>query len=248
MAIILGLLKGLGMMMWATFVLFAQEELDLETGLFTGVFQPVARLFGFGSVGTFIFTLLIMGGAVGGIIGSLLAARVSKALGSGPSLYLTILGGAITAAVTGIATRWWLAFLMTVIATFTSILWNVITVSLRQTIIPDHLLGRVNSVYRFFGWGMMPIGSLVGGAVVALGTSWVSRSQGLRWPFFLVAAAHLALLIYALPRLTTAKIEGARAEALARQESEQAPDAASPAAGGGGARAEGPSGEGNPAT
>ncbi|MCU0281413.1 MAG: MFS transporter, partial [Acidimicrobiia bacterium] len=228
MAIILGLLNGLGMMMWATFVLFAQEELDLETGLFTGVFQPVAHLFGFQSVGTFIFTLLIMGGAVGGIIGSLLAARVSKALGSGPSLYLTILGGAVTAAVTGIATRWWLAFLMTVIATFTSILWNVITVSLRQTIIPDHLLGRVNSVYRFFGWGMMPIGSLIGGAVVALGTSWVSRSQGLRWPFFVVAGGHMALLIYALPRLTTAKIEGARVEALARHEAEQGPGSASP--------------------
>jgi MFS family permease len=231
MAIILGLLNGLGMMMWATFVLFAQEELDLETGLFTGVLQPVANLFGFESVGPFIFTLLIMGGAVGGIVGSLLAARVSRALGSGPSLYLTIAGGAVTALVTGFATRWWLAFLMTVIATFTSMLWNIITVSLRQTIIPDHLLGRVNSVYRFFGWGMMPIGSLLGGAVVAAGTAWVSRSQGLRWPFFVVAAGHLVLLIYALPRLTTAKIEGARAEALARhQAAAGAADSASPAA------------------
>ena len=143
---------------------------------------------------------------------------MSRALGSGPSLYLTIIGGGVTAVVTGIATRWWLAFLMAVVATFTSILWNVITVSLRQTIIPDHLLGRVNSVYRFFGWGMMPIGALLGGAVVALGTSWVSRSQGLRWPFFVVALGHLVLLVYALPRLTTAKIEGARAEALARHE------------------------------
>jgi len=222
MAIILGLLNGLGGMMWATFVLFAQEELDLETGLFTGVLRPVAGFFGFETVGTFVFTLLIMGGAVGGIVGSILAARVSRALGSGPSLYLTIIGGGITAAVTGIATRWWLAFLMAVAATFTSILWNVITVSLRQTIIPDHLLGRVNSVYRFFGWGMMPIGALLGGAVVALGTSWVSRSQGLRWPFFVVALGHLVLLVYALPRLTTAKIEGARAEALARQAAEAA--------------------------
>ena len=45
-----------------------------------------------------------------------------------------------------------------------AVLWKVITVSLRQTIIPDELLGRVNSVYRFFGWGMMPIGALLGGA------------------------------------------------------------------------------------
>jgi hypothetical protein len=220
MAIILGLLNGLGMMVWATFVLFAQEELDLETGLFTGVLQPVARLFGFESVGTFIFALLIMGGAFGGIIGSVLAARVSRLLGSGPSLYLTIIGGGITALVMGFATRWWLVFLMMVAATFTSILWNVITVSLRQTIIPDRLLGRVNSVYRFFGWGMMPIGSLVGGAVVAAGTSWVSRSQGLRWPFFFVAIAHFALFFYAAPRLTTARMEAARAEAVVRREAE----------------------------
>jgi hypothetical protein len=41
---------------------------------------------------------------------------------------------------------------------FSAVLWNVIAVSLRQTIIPDHLLGRVNSVYRFFAWGMTPIG------------------------------------------------------------------------------------------
>ena len=48
------------------------------------------------------------------------------------------------------------------------ILWNVITVSLRQTIIPPHLLGRVNSVYRFFAWGMMPIGAAFGGVLVWL--------------------------------------------------------------------------------
>ena len=46
--------------------------------------------------------------------------------------------------------------------------WNVITVSLRQSIIPDHLLGRVNSVYRFFAWGMMPIGSLRSAGVIVV--------------------------------------------------------------------------------
>ena len=42
----------------------------------------------------------------------------------------------------------------------------MITVSLRQSIIPPHLLGRVNSVYRFFAWGMMPIGAAIGGLTV----------------------------------------------------------------------------------
>jgi len=147
------------------------------------------------------------------VAGSLLAPGISKKLGSGPSLYATMAAGSLTAAVIGFADRWWLAFFMFVIATAGAVLWNVITVSLRQTIIPDHLLGRVNSVYRFFGWGMMPIGSLLGGAVVAIGSTVVSRSAALRLPFFLVAAAYIVLLVYAAPRLTTAKIEAARNQA-----------------------------------
>jgi hypothetical protein len=30
--------------------------------------------------------------------------------------------------------------------------WNIVTVSLRQQIVPSDLLGRVNSVYRMLGW------------------------------------------------------------------------------------------------
>lgn len=213
MAVILGLLNALGMMVWATFVLFAQENLDLETGLFSGALGSVADFFGFESPGALLFAVLMMGGAVGGVIGGLTASRVSRVLGSGPSLYLTIGGGAVATLVVGLATRWWLAFLMTALLTFTGMLWNVITVSLRQTIIPDALLGRVNSVYRFFGWGMMPIGSLLGGAVVAAATPLVGRAQGLRWPFYVTALGHVLLLFYAAPRLTTRKIEAARATA-----------------------------------
>ncbi|WP_155947069.1 hypothetical protein [Pseudorhodobacter ferrugineus] len=43
------------------------------------------------------------------------------------------------------------------------------TISFRQRIIPDTILGRVNSIYRFFGWGAMPIEALAGGALVSLG-------------------------------------------------------------------------------
>ena len=90
-------------------------------------------------------------------------------------------------------------------------MWNVITVSLRQAIIPDHLLGRVNSVYRFLGWGMMPIGSLVGGLVVALGDQVTSREMALRIPYVIALVGNLLLLAFGSRRLTTAKIEAARA-------------------------------------
>ena len=42
-------------------------------------------------------------------------------------------------------------------------LWNIITVSLRQRITPDRLLGRLNSCYRLLAWGTIPLGAAVGG-------------------------------------------------------------------------------------
>ena len=49
--------------------------------------------------------------------------------------------------------------------------WNVITVSLRQRMIPDQLFGRVNSMYRFIGWGSIPIGAILGG-ILSLIPAW----------------------------------------------------------------------------
>jgi MFS family permease len=223
LAIVLGFLNGLGMMVYATFVLFAQENLDLETGLFTGVLRDLGESLGFESIGAFVFAILMMSGALGGVVGASFASRISQRLGSGPSLWVTIVGGAVTSLVIGWASRWWVVFVAFAAGTVTAVLWNVITVSLRQTIIPDGLLGRVNSVYRFFGWGMMPIGSALGGVIVAIAEPVVGRSAALRWPYFFTALVYAALMVYAAPRLTTEKMEAARAEGIAAREATAAP-------------------------
>jgi MFS family permease len=194
MAIILGFMNGLMSVTMATFVLFAQEVLN---------------------VSAFTFAILMTGGAIGGLAATFLASKVSERLGSGPSLYMTLIFGAITSLVTGLATHWTIAWVMFIIGTFTAVLWNVITVSLRQTIIPDRLLGRVNSVYRFFAWGMMPIGLLIGGVLVTGSEATMSRELALRMPWFVVAASWLLLFFYAAPKLTTEKLESARAEGIA---------------------------------
>jgi len=202
MAIILGLLNMLGMVGFATFVLFAQEVLATTP---------------------FVFAILLAAGAVGGIIGSLTAPRISKSIGSGASLHVTMITGGVTALIIGLSSLWPVVWVMFAIGMATGVLWNVITVSLRQTIIPDALLGRVNSVYRFFAWGMMPIGLLLGGLIVTLTESaGGSRELALRMPWFAVAVGYALLYIYAAPRLTTEKIETARAEGItAKEDSEQ---------------------------
>ena len=75
-----------------------------------------------------------------------------------------------------------------------------VTVSLRQSIIPPHLLGRVNSVYRFFAWGMMPIGAALGGGTVTVVSHLANRRRALRSAFFLHPANSACLLLPVLPR------------------------------------------------
>jgi uncharacterized membrane protein len=72
------------------------------------------------------------------------------------------------------------------------------------------LLGRVNSVYRFFAWGMIPIGAALGGLTVAIASNFLSRNWALRSVNFVNAAIYLVLFIVGRSKLTTAKIEAAR--------------------------------------
>ena len=50
---------------------------------------------------------------------------------------------------------------------FGGVVYNVTQVSLRQAITPERLQGRMNSVMRFIVWGVMPLGSLIGGALAS---------------------------------------------------------------------------------
>ena len=56
-----------------------------------------------------------------------------------------------------------LAAVCMAIAWGTTTVWNVHIMSLRQSLIPGHLLGRVHGTWRTLLWGAMPIGSLLGG-------------------------------------------------------------------------------------
>ena len=192
MAIILGALNLLGTMVAATFILYTQEVLNTSV---------------------FVFAVLGTAGAVGGIAGGLIAPKISEKIGSGPSLWLALAMGPIGAVIIGTTSAWQIVWVVLLFQSFFGVLWNTITVSLRQRIIPTRLLGRVNSVYRFFGWGSIPIGMFLGGGVVTLAQYFVSREMALRTPYFLGAGLGVLLFIFAAPRLTTKAIEQARTEA-----------------------------------
>lgn len=49
---------------------------------------------------------------------------------------------------------------------FVGPLWNVVIGAYTLTLVPGHLLGRVRSVGLLISWGVMPLGSLVGGLLL----------------------------------------------------------------------------------
>jgi MFS family permease len=195
MAIVLGLLNGIAALSGAIFILFAQEVLDTTV---------------------FIFAVLGTAGAVGGILGGLLGPKVSEKIGSGRSLALALFVMPVTTLLTGFTSQWYVVWVLIVIGTFTAVLWNVVTVSLRQSLIPTHLLGRVNSVYRFFAWGTIPIGTLIGGALVATLDGPFGREMAFRSIYFVAATLGFGLFLYAVRVLTTDAIDQARAAGRAQ--------------------------------
>jgi len=189
MAIILGLINGIAGLTAAIFILFAQEVLQTTV---------------------FIFAVLGTAAAVGGIIGGLLGPKVSEKIGRGRSLALALFTMPLMALLIGLSSRWYLVWVFVALETFTAVLWNVVTVSLRQSLIPSNLLGRVNSVYRFFAWGTIPIGTLLGGSLVSVLQSGLGREMAFRFVYFTAAALGFLLFLYAIRVLTEAKIERAR--------------------------------------
>jgi MFS family permease len=192
LAIILGLLNFTGTLVGATYILFAQEVLKVDVK---------------------IFAILGIAGAVGGLIGSSFGDKISKRLGSGPTLRFALIAGPVGAIIIGLTNSWIVVFIVTAFESLSAVLWNLITVSLRQSVIPSHLIGRVNSVYRFFGWGTIPLGMILGGAIVSLLQNFMIREYALRAPYLISALIGTVLFIFAAPFLTTARIDAVKGEA-----------------------------------
>jgi MFS family permease len=189
MAIMLGLMNAAAMIHGATIVLFAQEVMG---------------------VGPFVFAVLGFGGALGALVGGQLAPAVSRRLGSGTALAVAVGGMAAIPLLIGLIAWWPVVIVLFAIESLFVILWNVITVSLRQTIIPSRLLGRVNSVYRFFAWGMIPIGAAISGILVWVVERVADRDLALRSTWFTAAGIFVVIFVWCRISLTTEKIDAAR--------------------------------------
>ncbi len=124
-------------------------------------------------------------GNVGWLLGAVAANRLSARLGVG----LTLVGSALVFGpalllVPAAPKSQPIPFLVAalILASFAGIVFNVTGLSFQQAVTPDRLLGRLNATRRFIVWGVIPLGSLTGGALASLiglrPTLWVGAIGG----------------------------------------------------------------------
>ncbi len=168
----------------AIFVLYAQEVL------------------GIGDAG---FGLLLASGAIGGVAGGLVAARLAAWLGAGRAIFATNLLPGAAYIVMALTDSPYLVGAMLAVTSFAAMVGNVILISLRQAIIPDHLLGRVTSAYRLLALGALPLGALFGG--------FLARNVALTAPFWVGGVLLIVMAFGLLPAVNNRTLARVREEA-----------------------------------
>lgn len=142
LAMISGLASIGYMMAFSILVLFAKERLGLDS---TG------------------YGLLLAFSALGGLAGSAITPRLRRILGYRNSILGSLALGSLSLGILAISTTALLAGLMLALYIMHAVICNVCSLSLRQRLVPEQLMGRVSAASRVLGLAGLALGSVAGG-------------------------------------------------------------------------------------
>ena len=134
--------------MWAILLVYVVRELDLRPSVI-GLIFAIAN--------------------VGALAGVVLAPRLARWVGAGPVIVLGAATGIASLLIPLAPRESPVPFLVAseLVISLGVTIYNITQVSFRQAITPERLQGRMNSVIRFIAWGVMPLGSLIGGVLAS---------------------------------------------------------------------------------
>ena len=147
-------------------------------GFFYSLSNAIAPLFILKelNVSPALFGVVLAIQGIGALVGSIAAPMVSKYLGRGKALAINVFFASLLVIFIGLSPNAYFFVAVSVLIGFTISVWNILLMSLYQSLIPPELYGRIHGARRTIVWGLMPIGALLGG-VIARG--------GLRLPFLI---------------------------------------------------------------
>lgn len=111
------------------------------------------------------FPLLMLGFAAGAVAGSFLAPVAARALGEIRTIVMALtLTAVLLLAMVPVDNGWVLVAVLALVGVFNAA-GNVVSMALRQRIVPRDLLGRIGGASRTLAYGLMPLGAIAGGLV-----------------------------------------------------------------------------------
>lgn len=169
-----GLYNLCWMSLQTVFVLYAARQLALSPG----------------TIG-----LLLGTGAVGSLGGSFVAQWLKRVMGLGRAILTALLLCCVSPVLIPLTSGSGAVALALFVGSFALIgaggtMANIHIISLRQSITPEYLLGRMNAGYRFVSWGTLPLGALLGG--------WLGDLIGLRETLLVTAIVFLTPVLVVL--------------------------------------------------
>ena len=165
---------------FAIFVLYAQDILGVD------------------DVG---YGLLISVVGVGGLVGAFVSPKIVERIGPGNTLRLVLFFSGFLSIFFVFNTNPWIAGALMVFFGFVITGWNVVSVSLRQSLTPDELRARVAGSARLLAWGTQPLGALLGGILGGI---------ALEAPFAFGSVVWLAMLVVTWRITANETIEAAK--------------------------------------
>lgn len=187
-ALILAGLNFFAVMQMVILVLFVQDVLGLSAGA---------------------YGLILACGAMGGILGGIIAPRIIARIGSRAAVMVALVIISLAPLMVALTSSAIIVGLAEFLVVFGGLQWNIVTVSLRQRLIPAQILGRVNAVYRLFGWGVIAFGGVAAGVIVSGFEVELGRNAALRVPYGVAFLANLLLLAAAWNFLKFPKTQAA---------------------------------------
>lgn len=160
---------------WALFLLYATQELGI---------RPAT------------LGLVLGAGAVGGLIGAVLAGRIGRRIGIGPAYLLgMVLFPAPLILVPAAGGPKPLVLAILFVSEFLSglgvMILDINAGAFQTALTPDRLRARATGAFRFVNYGVRPLGALLGGAL--------GSAMGLRSALWLSSIAALAGILWMLP-------------------------------------------------
>ncbi len=159
----------------AIFILFATQELHVRPA---------------------VLGLVLGGGAVGGVLGSVLTGRVARRVGFGPAFALGCVAFPAPLALVPLAggSHWTVLaclFLSEFLSGLGVMLLDIAIGAIFAAVIPNAMRARVSGAYRMVNYGVRPLGAVLGGTLGA--------TIGLRPTLWLAVAGASACVLWLLP-------------------------------------------------